>query len=132
MLAAIGLYGVISYTVEQRTNEIGIRMALGALRSDVIRLIFGEVSLLLGIGIAIGVGLTLAGGRATGSLLFGLKAHDPLTLALTVILLAVIGLVASFLPARLASPRSHGGVTIRVKWGPGANRAGGSVAGKPC
>jgi len=103
LLAAIGLYGVISYTVAQRTNEIGIRMALGALRSGVIRLIFGEVSVLVGIGIAVGVGLTLAGGRATGSLLFGLKAHDPLTLALTVILLAAIGLVASFVPARRAS-----------------------------
>jgi putative ABC transport system permease protein len=103
LLAAIGLYGVISYTVAQRTNEIGIRMALGALRSGVIRLIFGEVSVLVGIGIAVGVGLTLAGGRATGSLLFGLKAHDPLTLALTVILLAAIGFVASFVPARRAS-----------------------------
>jgi putative ABC transport system permease protein len=103
LLAALGLYGVISYTVAQRTNEIGIRMALGALRSGVIRLIFGEVSVLVGIGIAVGVGLTLAGGRATGSLLFGLKAHDPLTLALTVILLAAIGFVASFVPARRAS-----------------------------
>jgi putative ABC transport system permease protein len=103
LLAAIGLYGVISYTVAQRTNEIGIRMALGALRSGVIRLIFEEVSVLVGIGIAVGVGLTLAGGRATGSLLFGLKAHDPLTLALTVILLAAIGFVASFVPARRAS-----------------------------
>jgi putative ABC transport system permease protein len=103
LLAAIGLYGVISYTVAQRTNEIGIRMALGAERSGVIRLILGEVSLLVSIGIAVGVGLTLAGGRATGSLLFGLKADDPLTLALTVILLAAIGLVASFVPALRAS-----------------------------
>jgi putative ABC transport system permease protein len=103
LLAAIGLYGVISYTVAQRTNEIGIRMALGAQRSGVIRLILGEVSILIGIGIAVGVGFTLAGGRATGSLLFGLKADDPLTLALTIILLAAIGLVASFFPARRAS-----------------------------
>jgi predicted permease len=103
LLAAIGLYGVISYTVAQRTNEIGIRMALGAQRSGVIRLILGEVSLLIGIGIAIGVGLTVAGGRATGSLLFGLKAEDPLTLLLTVVLLAAIGLVASSVPAFRAS-----------------------------
>jgi putative ABC transport system permease protein len=103
LLAAIGLYGVISYTVAQRTNEIGIRMALGAQRSGIIRLILGEVSLLVGIGIAAGVGLTLAGGKATGSLLFGLKADDPLTLVLTVILLAAIALVASFVPARRAS-----------------------------
>lgn len=103
LLAAIGLYGVISYTVAQPTSEIGIRIALGALRSGVIRLIFGEVSLLVGLGIAVGLGLTLAGGRATGSLLFGLKADDPPTLALTVILLAAIGLVASFVPAPRAS-----------------------------
>ncbi len=103
LLAAIGLYGVISYTVAQRTNEIGIRMALGAQRSGIIRLILGEVSLLVGIGIAAGVGLTLVGGKATGSLLFGLKADDPLTLVLTVILLAAIALVASFVPARRAS-----------------------------
>ncbi|HEV2425721.1 MAG TPA: ABC transporter permease [Terriglobia bacterium] len=103
LLAAIGLYGVISYTIAQRTNEIGIRMALGALRWGVIRLILGEVTLLVGIGITVGVGLTLAGGKATGSLLFGLKADDPLTLALTVILLAGIGLIASFVPARRAS-----------------------------
>jgi putative ABC transport system permease protein len=103
LLAAIGLYGVISYTVAQRTNEIGIRMALGAQRSGVIRLILREVSLLVGIGIAVGVGLTLAGSRATGSLLFGVKAEDPLTLALTVVLLAAIGLVASSVPAFRAS-----------------------------
>ena len=103
LLAAIGLYGVISYTVAQRTNEIGIRMALGAQRSGVMRLILGEVLLLVGIGIAIGVGLTVAGGKATGSLLFGLRAEDPLTLALTVVLLAAIGLVASSIPAFRAS-----------------------------
>jgi ABC-type antimicrobial peptide transport system permease subunit len=103
LLAAIGLYGVISYTVAQRTNEIGIRMALGAQRSGVIRLILGEVSILIGIGIAGGAGMTLAGGKATGSLLFGLKVDDPLTLALTLIVLAAIGFLASYVPARRAS-----------------------------
>lgn len=103
LLAAIGLYGVISYTVAQRTNEIGIRMALGSQRTGVIRLILGEVSILIGIGIAVGAGLTLAGGTAVGSLLYGLKAHDPLTLALAVIILAGIGLAASFIPAHRAS-----------------------------
>jgi putative ABC transport system permease protein len=103
LLAAIGLYGVISYTVAQRTNEIGVRMALGAQRSGVIRLILGEVSVLIGIGIAAGVGLALAGGTAAGSLLYGLKARDPLTLALAIILLAAIGLAASFVPVRRAS-----------------------------
>ncbi len=103
LLAAIGLYGVISYTVAQRTNEIGIRMALGAQRSGVLRLILGEVSILIGIGIAIGAGLTLAGGSAAGSLLYGLKPRDPVTMILAVIILAAIGLAASFIPARRAS-----------------------------
>ncbi|HEV2498392.1 MAG TPA: ABC transporter permease [Terriglobia bacterium] len=103
LLAAIGLYGVISYTVAQRTNEIGIRMALGAQRSGIIRLILGEVALLIGIGIAIGAALAFAGGRAASSLLYGLKANDPLILALAIILLAAIGFAASFVPARRAS-----------------------------
>ena len=103
LLAGIGLYGVISYTVAQRTNEIGVRMALGAQQSRVIGLILGEVSILIGIGIVVGVGLALAGGTTAGSLLFGLKAHDPVTLILAVVILAAIGLAASFVPARRAS-----------------------------
>jgi putative ABC transport system permease protein len=103
LLAAIGLYGVISYTVTQRTNEIGIRMALGAQRSGIIRLMVGEVSVLITIGVVAGAVLTLAGGRAAGSLLYGLKADDPLTLALAVLILAAVGLIASFVPARRAS-----------------------------
>src|SRR6185437_8821437 len=103
LLAAIGIYGVISYTVAQRTNEIGIRMALGAQRGSVVRLILGEVGILIGIGVVVGAGLTLAGSKAASSLLFGLKARDPLTLALAVVILALIGFAASFLPARRAS-----------------------------
>jgi len=103
LLAALGLYGVISYSVAQRTNEIGIRMALGSQRAAVIRLILGEVSILVGIGLAVGVGLTLAGSKAATSMLFGLKPRDPLTLALTVLILAAIGFAASYLPARRAS-----------------------------
>ncbi|HEV2314464.1 MAG TPA: ABC transporter permease [Candidatus Acidoferrales bacterium] len=103
LLAAIGIYGVISYTVAQRTNEIGIRMALGAQQSSVLRLILGEVGILIGIGVIVGAGLTLAGSKAASSLLFGLKARDPITLALAVIILAGIGFAASFLPARRAS-----------------------------
>lgn len=71
--------------------------------AGVIQLILGEVSILIGIGIAVGAGLTLAGGKAAGSLLYGLKAHDPLTLILAVIILAGIGLAASFVPAHRAS-----------------------------
>ena len=103
LLAAIGLYGVISYTVAQRTNEIGIRMALGAQRSGIVGLILREVAVLIGIGLAIGAGLALGGGRTAGSLLYGLKANDPLTLTLAVVLLAATGLAAIFVPARRAS-----------------------------
>ena len=103
LLAAVGLYGVISYTVAQRTNEIGIRMALGSQRAGVIRLILGEVAILVAIGLAVGVGLTLAGSKAATSMLYGLKSRDPLTLALTVLILAAIGFGASYLPARRAS-----------------------------
>ena len=103
LLAVIGLYGVISYTVAQRTNEIGVRMALGAQRSGVIGLILGEVAVLIAIGVVVGAGLTLAGSKTASSLLFGLKAYDPLTLILAVVILAAIGLAASFVPARRAS-----------------------------
>lgn len=99
LLAAIGLYGVISYTVAQRTSEIGVRMALGAQRSGVIGLILGEVAVLIAIGVVVGAGLALAGSKAASALLFGLKPHDPLTLALAVVILAAIGLGASFIPA---------------------------------
>jgi len=103
MFAAVWLYGVISYTVAQRTNEIGIRMALGSQRSGVVRLILGEVAVLIGIGIAVGAGLTLAGGKAATSLLYGLQARDPLTLVAAAVLLAVIGFAASFIPTRRAT-----------------------------
>jgi putative ABC transport system permease protein len=103
LLAAVGLYGVISYNVAQRTNEIGIRMALGSQQSAVVRLILGEVAILIGVGLFIGLGLTLAGSKAASSLLYGLKPRDPLTLVLTLLILATIGFGASFLPARRAS-----------------------------
>jgi predicted permease len=103
LLAAIGLYGVISYTIAQRTSEIGVRMALGAQRSDVLRMIFREVALLIAIGIASGSVITLAAGKATASLLFELKPHDPVMLALAVLILLSIGFAASFVPARRAS-----------------------------
>ncbi|HXJ91634.1 MAG TPA: ABC transporter permease [Terriglobia bacterium] len=103
LLAAVGLYGVLSYTVAQRTNEIGIRMALGSRRAGVIRLILSEVAILVAIGLAVGLGLTLAGSKAASSMLFGLKPRDPLTLALTVLILAAIGFAASYLPAHRAS-----------------------------
>jgi ABC-type antimicrobial peptide transport system permease subunit len=103
LLAAIGLYGVISYTVAQRTNDIGIRMALGSQRGGVVRLILGEVAILIAIGLVVGIGLTLAGSKAASSMLFDLKPRDPLTLGLALLILAAIGFAASFIPARRAS-----------------------------
>jgi predicted permease len=102
LLATVGLYGVISYTVAQRTKEIGIRMALGASRGNVIGLILGETGLLLAVGIGGGMLLSLIVGRVATSLLFGLEPSDPLTLAAAGIALAVVALGASALPARRA------------------------------
>jgi putative ABC transport system permease protein len=103
LLAAIGLYGVISYGVSQRTNEIGIRMALGAQRGDVVELIVREAALLLAVGLAVGCGLALVSAHAANSLLFGLKARDPLTFALAVVTLSLVAALASFVPAYRAS-----------------------------
>jgi putative ABC transport system permease protein len=103
LLAAIGLYGVISYMVAQRANEIGIRMALGAQRGDVVRMILRESGILLLIGLVVGTGLALAAARAASSLVFGLKERDPFTLVMAVATLSVVSAVASFLPAYRAS-----------------------------
>jgi ABC-type antimicrobial peptide transport system permease subunit len=103
LLAVVGLYGVISYTVARRTNEIGIRMALGAQRGNVVGMIMREAAVLLAMGIAIGAALSLAAARTATSLLFGLKPHDPLTLVLAVVALAAVAAAASFLPAHRAS-----------------------------
>jgi predicted permease len=103
LLAAIGLYGVISYMVVQRTKEIGIRMAIGAHRVDVLRMILREAGILTVAGLVIGTGLALAAAQAAKSLLYGLKPRDPLTLVLAVILLSAVATLASFLPAHRAS-----------------------------
>ncbi len=103
LLGMLGLYGVISYVVTQRRNEIGIRVALGANRGQVVRMVMREAGLLLAIGVIIGAVLSLMAGRTAESLLFGLKSNDPVTLAMAAGLLAAIGAMASFLPARRAS-----------------------------
>lgn len=103
LLAMVGLYGVISYLVARRQNEIGIRLALGARRGQVVGLVMREAGSMLAGGVGIGIGLSLAGARAAHSLLFGVRAYDPLTLAAGVLLLATVAAAASFLPARRAS-----------------------------
>ncbi len=102
-LATLGLYGVIAYMVALRRNEIGVRVALGADRSSVIGLVLREAVLLLAAGLVIGTGLALWAGRAAGALLFGLKPHDPATLAGAAGLLAAVALLASYGPARRAA-----------------------------
>jgi predicted permease len=103
LLAVIGLYGVIAFTIVRRTNEIGVRMALGAARSDVIRMIMREAIVLIAAGIGLGLVMVLAAGRAAATLLFGLTPSDPATLATSVGALAVVALAASYLPARAAA-----------------------------
>jgi putative ABC transport system permease protein len=102
-LAMVGLYGVISYMVARRRGEIGIRIALGATRGGVMRLILKEAGWLLLMGLTVGTMLALSAGKAAGTLLFGLKPTDPLTIAMAVLLLAGVSLVASFVPALRAA-----------------------------
>ena len=103
LLAMVGLYGVISYSVARRTNEIGIRMALGAQRLNIVNMVLGEAGLLLVIGLAVGIGLALVLSKTASSLLFGLKPRDPLTILLAVLGLAAVAILASYIPARRAA-----------------------------
>jgi predicted permease len=103
LLAAIGLYGVMSYSVARRTREIGIRMALGAERSSVLWLVLREVALMALVGVAIGVPLAVALSRIVQSQLFALSANDPIALAGAAIVLVAVALVAGYLPARRAT-----------------------------
>jgi predicted permease len=103
LLATVGLYGVIAYMVERRTSEIGMRMALGANRTSIMRLVLGEASVLLGLGLLIGTLLSLAGGRAAATLLFRLKPTDLVTYLLALASLSAVAALASFLPARRAA-----------------------------
>jgi putative ABC transport system permease protein len=103
LLAAVGLYGVLSYGVSRRQGEIGIRMALGASPWNVLRLVLGEASVLVGIGLAMGLGLAAATGRYAASLLFNLKPHDVPTMIVAAGTLSVIAAIASAIPAARAA-----------------------------
>ena len=102
-LAAVGIYGVVAFSVTRRTQEIGIRMALGAQRSDVLRQVVGEGAGLAALGVVIGIGASLAITRVMSTLLFGISATDPLTFVGVVVLLSVVALLASYIPARRAT-----------------------------
>ena len=102
-LAAIGIYGVMSYAVSQRTREIGLRMALGAARGDVLRMVIRDAARLSALGVVIGVAAAAAATRGLGRLLFGVSADDPLTYAAVAAVIVATALVSSYLPARRAA-----------------------------
>jgi putative ABC transport system permease protein len=102
-LAALGLYGVLSYAVERRTNEIGLRMALGADRWNVIRMVMRGALWQVGIGLAIGIPLAVLAGKLIKDQLYGVQPWDPVMLTAATLLLAVAALVASAVPARRAA-----------------------------
>jgi predicted permease len=103
VLAAIGLYGLMSYSVDQRTREIGIRMALGANRGRMLRAVLREAMMLAGLGVALGLGLAYALTRVLASLLFGVKASDPYAFAIVAAVLTVVAAAAALIPARRAT-----------------------------
>jgi ABC-type antimicrobial peptide transport system permease subunit len=102
LMAVIGLYGVISFVAAQRTQEIGVRMALGATRVDILRLIAGEGVRLIAFGGVLGLAAALAAARLLKSLLFNVGTYDPAIYLAVVVLLALVALAATLIPARAA------------------------------
>jgi putative ABC transport system permease protein len=103
VLTAIGIFGVMAQSVMQRTSEIGIRMALGAQRRDVLALVLGRGLMVTGLGVLAGVGCALALTRLIGMLLYDVKPTDPVTFVAVAAILTVVALVACYVPARRAT-----------------------------
>jgi len=103
LVASVGLFGLMSYSVARRTNEIGIRMALGAEGRDVLRLVMRESMLLVAAGAAVGLGGAIAASRLVSNLLFGLAPTDPTTMAGAITVMMLVSALAGYLPARQAS-----------------------------
>jgi putative ABC transport system permease protein len=102
-LSAIGIYGLVSFSVAQRRHEIGTRMALGASRGDILRMVVRQGVTLLAIGLGVGIAGALAVARSLSSLLYGVRPSDPMSILAVSLLLLSVGLLASYLPARRAS-----------------------------
>jgi ABC-type lipoprotein release transport system permease subunit len=103
LLACVGLYGVVAQGVSRRTNEIGVRMALGAQRGDILQMVLRETLILLVAGVAIGIPASLGAGKLVATQLYSLNARDPFALLLGILILGAVSVIAGYLPARRAS-----------------------------
>jgi ABC-type antimicrobial peptide transport system permease subunit len=103
VLACVGIYGTIAYTVAQRTKELGIRIALGAERAEILRMVLRETLVVVGAGLLVGLPLATLGTRMLTAQLYGLSPHDPLTLVIAILAISAVTIAAGFVPARRAS-----------------------------